>query len=148
MPEHPPTTGVAGPISDENSTTALDVVMTLAKQGRLTTLRAVPSFVVTTDYVDDGRPKPMPELLPARGVLAVASVMAAGHDEHGDRWRTHTPIHHVGAVGRHVLRWIAGETYDHDLYAQGHGKHSHLACAAARALMALDLEQPDTGETR
>jgi hypothetical protein len=88
----------------------------------------------------DETPKPRPELVPARAVLAVASVMAAGEPEHGDRWRRHPAAHHVGGALRHLLRWCAGEGHDHDLHAQGHGKHSHLACAAARALMALDAE--------
>jgi hypothetical protein len=94
-------------------------------------------------------PKPRPELLPARAVLDVASVLAAGEPEHGDRWKRHTPLHHAGAAGRHLLRWIAGESYDRDLHEQGHGKHSHLACAGARILMALELErEPERREER
>jgi hypothetical protein len=88
--------------------------------------------------------KPRPELLPARGVLAVAAVMAAGQDEHDERWRTRTPVHHVGAALRHLFRWSAGETYDRGLREQGHGDHSHLACAGARVLMALDTETEGT----
>jgi hypothetical protein len=88
----------------------------------------------------DGRPKPRPELLPTRAVLDVASVMAAGEPEHGDRWRRHHAVHHVGAALRHLLRWLAGEPYDRDLQEQGHGEHSHLACAGARVLMAIEIE--------
>lgn len=97
---------------------------------------------------DARRPRARPELLPAGGLLAVASVMAAGAGEHGDRWRTRPARHHVGAALRHVLRWCVGEPYDADLQAQGHGQHSHLACAGARVLMALDLveHENDTKE--
>lgn len=90
--------------------------------------------------VPSERPKPRPELIPPRGTLAVASVMAAGEPEHGDRWRGHTPRHHVGAALRHLIHWCAGEPYDRDLEAAGFGQHSHLACAGARVLMAADLE--------
>lgn len=78
-------------------------------------------------------------LAPAIGVERVGAVMRAGAPEHGDRWKTRSVAHHLGAALRHVGRHIAGQTYDHDLHAAGHGKHSHLACAGARVLMALHL---------
>lgn len=91
------------------------------------------------DATDQPRPqRPRPELVPPRALLAVGAVMAAGEEEHGDRWTTRTARHHVGAALRHLLQWLAGESHDRDLATQGKGTHSHLACAAARTLMALD----------
>lgn len=84
-------------------------------------------------------------LVPSVGVARVAVVMLAGEEEHGDRWKTRDPAHHLKAAERHIKRHKIGEPYDHDLHAQGKGKHSHLACAGARILMALHLvTDPET----
>ncbi len=106
-------------------------------------------FLTALDDIDQmGGPHGL-ELVPTIGLQRVIAVMRAGEPEHGDRWKTRTVHHHLGAALRHVGRHLSGQAYDHDLHQHGYGLHSHLACAGARVLMALHLEAtPESPEGR
>jgi len=83
--------------------------------------------------------KPKFELIPPAALEEVALVLAVGGEQYEeadgeDKWRSRTTRQLLGSAFRHLWRFMRGEEVD-----PGTGRH-HLACAAARVLMALDKE--------
>ncbi len=84
--------------------------------------------------------KPRMDLIPMGALMDVAATMS--HPKHPERDYLRADYKwgdHLGAALRHLTRWQEREGVDSES-----GK-SHLAHAAARILMALDLERRGVG---
>ncbi len=71
-------------------------------------------------------------LTPQSAIEAIEAAMQAGEEEHGDRWRTRTVLHHMKKGSGHALAaGPAGVAVDED------SGHPHLVLAAARFALAV-----------
>lgn len=79
--------------------------------------------------------KSRPDFLPPKALLLAGEVMALNEEKHpNQRWKTITPEEHVGAVLRHILKWLSGEKLDPET------GRSHLQHAMCRNAMAVEVE--------
>lgn len=94
-----------------------------------------PDAPITTNE-QGGRQSRVPyrcDLLPARAVLDVAAVLSVGAEKYGpDNWRQITVNEHVNHALAHLFARQAGDDAD-----------DHLAHAACRLLMALEMDLID-----
>jgi hypothetical protein len=71
------------------------------------------------------------DLIPAKGLMAVAEAMAKGAERYGDRnWRGLPSEEMVNHAMRHLVLWMAGDRTE-----------NHAAHAAANCLMLIELER-------
>lgn len=85
--------------------------------------------------------KPAAAFIPPRAALLLGDAFAVGQKKYGDwNYANGMPITKpLGGVLRHTWQFLAGETYDKEgSELLGRPVH-HLACAAANALMALEI---------
>lgn len=87
--------------------------------------------------------KPMLHLLPPGPLADIARVLEHGADKHGGPWSWTEDgrlwSEHYNAAQRHMMAWWIGETMDPE------SGLSHLAHAAARLLIALEMERSGKG---
>lgn len=70
-----------------------------------------------------------------RALAAIAEVLRQGARTHrADSWREHDPAFHADRAIRHIEKWESGDDSE-----------PHLAHAATRLLMALQLDQEREG---
>lgn len=87
--------------------------------------------------------KPRMDLLPPHAILEVAKVLEYGASKYAaNRWRAAAPEwgRFVGAIGRHLMAFMAGEDYDTE---SGLPHLAHLACSA---LFVLEFQLTRTGK--